>query len=48
MTNLQILADGFLGLTKRQRRNLKYHLDKATPIFCGPGSDFEYAKDGKV
>ena len=44
MNNKEILITAFRSLTKRQRRNLKYHLDAKTPILHG--DDAHYFIDG--
>ena len=44
MNNKEILVTAFRSLTKRQRSNLKYHLDAKTPILHG--DDAHYFIDG--
>jgi hypothetical protein len=41
-----VLFACFLALDEEQRANLRYHLEKGTRIFCGPGSDTYYLGKG--
>lgn len=42
----QILVKAFNSLNKKQKGNLRYHLKKKTPIFCGENNPANWA-DGK-
>lgn len=37
---VKLLAELFSKLTKRQKANLRYHLDNKTPILCGKKAEF--------
>lgn len=39
------MAKLFKSLTKRQKSNLKYHLDNKTPILCGDKA-MKFVSDG--
>lgn len=48
MTPYRILVQAFKSLNKRQKDNLRYHLEKKTPIFCGPGSNTLFVSENGI
>jgi hypothetical protein len=42
MTSIEVLTKSFKLLPEKNLRLLKGHLEKGTPIFCGPGSNISY------
>ncbi len=47
MKSIDVLETAFKRLSKRQRTNLKVHLERKTPIFCGERADMDfYSKEG--